>query len=177
MYVLRPASLGDIPVIHRLQNIPYREKVFIEPLPALEEFLRISEEKMHGEQFYYMFEQDSAPLGFIEYRQKHETTSIWGRWLNTLVYGCAVLAFDDLQLSKLNWYTRAINKPMIKTCEKMKFRKTGEKDICNITQGFSFIAIGKLIFYELTAEEFHANRHRMKELALPVEIRFRSSFF
>lgn len=176
MYVLRPASVSELCVIYHLQNIPYREKVFIEPLPSLEAFVRASEVKMNaGEQFFYMFEQDSAPLGFIEYQKSHQTTSIWGRWLNTLAYGCAVLAFEDLKLTRLNWYTRAINKAMIRTCEKMKFRRTGEKDICNITQGFSFIAIGKLFFYELTAEEFNAHCAWMKELALPVDIRFRSS--
>lgn len=173
MVVVRPAVPADLRVIHQLQDIPYREKVFVEPLPPFEDFLRETEERIKaGEQYYFVFEQDSIPMGFIEYRKSAETTSIWGKWLSTLCYACAVVAFDDLKFSKLTWYTRANNKPMLRTCEKMKFRRTGEKGICNITEGFAFIAIGKLIFFELTSQEFSANRHWMKELALDVDIRF-----
>lgn len=173
-YLVRPAALSDLPVIHRLQNIPHREKVFVEPLPPLEIFASESESLIAaGKQHYYVFEQDAVPTGFIKYEIEQESTTIWGKWLSTLVYACGVLAFDDLKFSKLTWYTRSNNKPMIRTCEKMKFRRTGEKDVCNITEGFAFIAIGKLIFFEITAAEFHAQRHWMKDLAHPVDIRFR----
>lgn len=176
MYLVRPASLSDLPVIHRLQNIPHREKVFVEPLAPLEKFVQdtgslMSERKEH----FYVFEQDAVPLGFIKYVSKDESTTIWGKWLSTLVYVCGVLAFDDLKFSKLTWYTRANNKPMIRTCEKMKFRRTGEKNLCNITEGFAFIAVGKLIFFEITSDEFNAQRHWMKELSLPVDILFRGA--
>jgi RimJ/RimL family protein N-acetyltransferase len=173
MYLVRPASLSDLPVIHQLQNIPHRENVFVEALAPLETFLQLSEVGMNtGEEYFYLFEQDSVPLGFIKYQSKDESTTIWGKWLSTLVYVCGVLAFDDLKFSKLIWYTRANNKPMIRTCEKMKFRRTGEKNICNITEGFAFIAVGKLIFFEITSREFNAQRHWMKELSLPVVLRF-----
>jgi RimJ/RimL family protein N-acetyltransferase len=176
MVVVRPATLADLPVIHKLQNTPYREKVFTEPLPPLERFIQESEERMNaGKQYYFVFEQDSAPLGFIEYRHPEETTSIWGKWLSTLCYACAVLAFDDLNFSKLIWYTRATNKPMLRTCDKMKFRRTGETSVCYIADLFAFVAIGKLTLFELTSEEFALNRKWMKSLALPVDIRFRGS--
>lgn len=176
MYRLRPAASNDLPTIYNLQNIPYRERVFVDPLPSQDEFVRNASEKMHlQDQYYYIFEQNGSPLGWIEYQKNPETTSIWGKWFSTLVYGCALLAFDDLKFSRLNWYTRAINKPMLKTCEKMKFRKTGEREVCNITQGFSFIAIGKIFMFELTSAEFQANRNWMQKLALPVEFCFRNA--
>lgn len=173
-YVVRPAVPADLPAIHQLQNIPHREKVFVDPLPPLKNFVEESKARIEtGRLHYYMFEENSVPTGFIKYESEEESTTIWGKWLSTLVYACGVLAFDDLQFSKLTWYTRAANKPMIRTCEKMKFRRTDEKDVLNITEGFAFIAIGKLIYFEITAAEFHAQRHWMKDLALPLEIRFR----
>lgn len=174
MIVVRPATVSELPIIHRLQDIPYREKVFAEPLPPLEAFVEESAARMSEErEFYYLVEQESTPLGFIEYRSPEQTTSIWGKWLSTLCYACAVLAFEDLKFSNLIWYTRAINKPMLRTCDKMKFRKTGEKSVCRISEGFAFIAIGKLVLFELTPAEFYKNCEWMKALSMPVELRFR----
>lgn len=176
MNVLRPATLADLPALYRLQDTPYREKVFTEPLPPLERFIQETEERMHaGREYYFVFEQDSAPVGFIEYRSPEETTSIWGKWLSTLCYACAVIAFEDLKFSKLVWYTRATNKPMLRTCDKMRFRRTGERTVCYIADLFAFIAIGKIILFELTSEEYNINREWMRSLALPLDIRFRRS--
>jgi len=174
MNLVRPATLADLPVIHRLQNVPYRDLVFAHPLPPLQEFLSEGEERIKTmKQVDYIFEQDAVPMGFIEYQTEQESTSIWGKWLSTLVYVCGVLAFDDLKFSKLVWHVRASNKPMLRTCEKMKFRRTGEKNFANITGGLAFVAFGKLTYFEITAAEFNTNRGWMKDLALPVEIRFR----
>ncbi|HET6268390.1 MAG TPA: GNAT family protein [Acidobacteriota bacterium] len=175
MYLLRPALLEELSLIHQMQNIPHREKVFTEPLPPLKEFIESSSERMQkGEEFYYIFEVDGKPVGFIEYLSGIETTSVWGRWLNTLIYGCGVLAFYDLNFSKLSWYTRAINKPMLAACSKFKFRRVGENEVCTITDGFGFIAVGKNVLFEIKSEEFKANQNWMEKLCHPLQFRFRN---
>lgn len=175
MYLLRPALMEELSVIHQMQNIPYRENVFTEPLPPLQEFIDLSRERMQaGEEFYYIFEVDGKTNGFIEYRRSLETTSIWGRWLKTLIYSGGVLAFYDLKFSKLKWYTRAINKPMLAACTQFKFRRVGENEVCTITEGFGFIAVGKTILFELASEEFIANQKWMEKLCHPLEFQFRN---
>jgi RimJ/RimL family protein N-acetyltransferase len=173
MYLLRPALMEELSLIHQMQNVPHREKVFTEPLPPLEEFIDLSRDRMHaGEEFYYVFEENGKATGFIEYRRSLETTSIWGRWLKTLIYAGGVLAFNDLKFPKLKWYTRAINKPMLAACSQFKFRRVGENEVCTITEGFGFIAVGKTILFELDSEEFKANQEWMEKLCHPVQFRF-----
>src|SRR5437016_14634576 len=101
MYRIRPAKNSDLPIIFAMQNIPFREMVFIEPLPPREDFLNETKKNIStGKEFYYIFEENGTPDGFIQY-DACETTTIWGKWLSTLVFCCARLAFDDLGFSKL----------------------------------------------------------------------------
>jgi len=174
MYRIRPATITDLQLVYDMQNVEFREMVFIEPLAPRETFLPQTEKNIgDGKEFYYIFEENGRPDGFIQY-DICQTTSIWGKWLNTLIFCCAKLAFDDLKFNKLTWYSRASNKRMIRACDKFHFRRIGERSVCNITEGFGFVAVGKIYYYELTSQEFHDNESWMSKLGHPVEIEFQN---
>ena len=174
MYTFRAASVSDLPAIYRLQNTPYREKVLTSPLTPYDEFLSVTSKKLERkEQHVFLLEMDGSLEGFVDFEKSNENwhPTFWSRWLNTLVYGCCEGAFRFLGFSKINWYVRKNNQRMHRICERYNFRKTGEGSFCNITEGFDFIALGRLTFFELTAAEYLERADTIRQHSLPVIFR------
>ena len=61
MYLYRPAEKSDFPIIHRLQDVPFRDNVYANYLPRYEQFEKQTLENIAaGTEVYYMFEKDGA---------------------------------------------------------------------------------------------------------------------
>ena len=127
MHVIRVASGKDLPVIHRLQNIPLREQILNTPLPPYEQFFAETMSRLGSSEHYFLHETDGQPAGFVQYTRTPETCepTVWGRWLNTLVFACAKIAFDHLNVPKLNWSVRKANKRAVQCYDRFHFRRTG----------------------------------------------------
>lgn len=171
MYIFRKAFVSDLPHIYRMQDIPHREKVLIRPLPPYEQFVSEAAQRMEsGEGHYFVLETELKPEGFVEFQNTEQgwTPIAWGKWIKTLYYACAVVAFEKLGFSKLCWYVKHSNKRVLRMCECYGYKKMGEKSVCNIAGGMQFIAVGRLSFYELTAEEFQKKSSFMQRQSLPL---------
>src|SRR5512135_2031258 len=126
MRIIRTASVEDLPVIHRMQDIPLWEKIMIRPLPGREEFQAgAAAEMAAGRESFYVMEMDGTPEGFIWIRRPAETCEIWGRHLHTLFHACAWIAFENLGMRRLAWNVRESNRRMIRVCERFRVRRTG----------------------------------------------------
>jgi hypothetical protein len=174
MYTIRAASVSDLPAIYRLQNTPYREKILTSPLNPYNQFFSDTSKKLEEkEKHLFLLEADGAMEGFIDFEKSNESwhPTFWSRWLNTLVYGCCEAAFRFLGFPKINWYVRQNNQRMHRICERYHFRKTGEESFCNITEGFDFVALGRLTFFELTSAEYLEREDSIRQQSLPVTFR------
>ena len=169
MFTLRPAGTSDPGAIYRFLNTPVREKLLAEPLPEEGKFLLQSARNHEsGRERYYILEQDGSMEGIIRIITPEQSCEIWGRALRTLFYHCGRIAFEELGMPRLRWYVRWNNRRMIRTCELFHIRRTGEAPFCNITENFSFVAIGSISYYELTPEEFRERVELMRRCALNV---------
>ncbi len=172
MRIIRTASVEDLPVIHRMQDIPLREKIMIRPLPRQEAFLaETAAEMAAGRESFYLMELDGTPEGFIWIRRPEETCEIWGRHLHTLFYFCAWIAFEQLGLRRLCWNVRESNRRMIRVCERFRVRRTGGENRFVVAPGFSFVAAGPVFDYEFLPGEFRERLQLIRRNILPAEIR------
>jgi len=153
-----------------MQNVPLRERIMNVPLPPLEKFVAETSEQLGSTEFYFVHEDSTQPCGFIHIKKTDQTwePTIWGKWLNTLVYCAAKTAFDRLRVPKLNWSVRKANQRALQCYQRHQFRVTGAGTICNIQPGFEFIAIGPVVLYELTDPEFREREGYMIRNSLPI---------
>lgn len=172
MHAVRPASLGDLPAIHRMQDVPLRERIMIRPLPRREDFLAQSAAEMEaGREYFFLMEQDGAPEGFIWIRRPDETCEIWGRHLHTLFHACAWIAFEHLGMPRLAWNVRESNRRMVRLCERFQVRRTGGENRFVFSRGLSFVAAGPVFNYEFLPGEFRERLPLIRRYVLPVELR------
>jgi hypothetical protein len=172
MHVVRAAFIEDLPVIHRMQDIPLRERIMIHPLPAPGEFLaRAAVELAAGRESYCLMESGGDPAGFIWIRRPAETCEIWGRHLHTLFHACAWIAFEHLGMRRLCWNVRESNRRMIRVCERFRVRRTSGENRFVISRGFSFVAAGPVFDYEFLPDEFRERLPIIRRHSLPVELR------
>jgi hypothetical protein len=172
MYTVRAASVSDLSNIYAFQNTKYRERVLVQPLPPYEEYLaEITKKLEDGQQDFFLLEKNDKLEGFVDFVKSDSSwhPTFWSRWLNTLVYVCCEAAFRIRQWSQINWYVRQNNKRMHQICERCEFRKTGEGEFWNISEGFQFVAIGSVTYFELTAEEYLQRQVWIREQSLPVQ--------
>lgn len=171
MYTVRAASVSDLSNIFTFQNTDYRERVLARPLPPHEEYLVETAKKLEEQsEDIFLLEKNGAIEGIVDFTKSDGSwhPTFWSRWLNTLVYVCCEAAFEIRHWARINWYVRHNNKRMYQICERCGFRKTGEGAFCNITSGFQFVAIGKVTYFELTAEEYRQKVNWIREQSLPV---------
>lgn len=170
MHCLRSALVSDLPVIYDMQNVPLREQILNSPLPPPGKFLAETSTQLGSTEFYYLHEDSDSPIGFIHIKKSEQSwePTIWGKWLNTLVYGTMKTAFDHLKLPRLNWSVRKANHRAVQCYERHQFRITGTGNICNIQPGFEFIAIGPVVMFEITDSEFREREDYMIKSSLPV---------
>ena len=127
--------MADLPIIYALLDHPLRQKLLIEPLPSLDEFLQLASDALKsGHEFYYLLENDGAAQGIIRIMLADESCEIWGRALSTLYYHCGRIAFEELKMSRLHWYVRQNNPRMIRICELFGAQKTGEEPFLYFTK-------------------------------------------
>ena len=171
MHCLRVASVSDLPVIYGMQNVPLRERILNSPLPSMEQFVSDTARNMASSEFYFLHEEENHPIGFVHIRKREQSwePTIWGKWLNTLIYGCAKTAFDCLGVSKLSWSVRKANQRALQCYQRHRFRMTGTGSVCNIQSGFQFVAIGPVIFFELTDPEYREREEYMLRCSFPIQ--------
>jgi hypothetical protein len=172
MYTVRAASVSDLPNVYAFQNTDYRERILVNALPPYEQFISETTKKLEAQQEdIFLLEKEGELEGFVDFVKSAESwhPTFWSRWLNTLVYVCCEAAFKIRRWPRINWYVRQDNKRMYQICERCGFRKTGHGEFCNITAGFQFVAIGKLTYFELTAEEYLQKADWIREQSLPVQ--------
>ena len=169
MYTLRRAGSADFSAIYHLLNTPLREKLLVEPLAQEPEFLQQSQLNLQSDtEFYYLLEQDGVILGSIRIMVPEESCEIWGRSLATLYYHCGRIAFEELQMKRLQWCVRQNNRRMLRICEMFGAQKTGESPFFNFASKLSFIAIGVVNFYEFTPEAYRSHISLMRRFAMPI---------
>src|SRR4026207_72824 len=125
MYRLREATPNDLPLIHKMQAIPIRDKFLMTPLPSLEDYVANAKAEMNaGNEHFYLLEEDSVPIGLVWICIPRETCEIWGKHLHSLFYACARTAFENLGMQRLIWWVRSKNRRMLSVCDRFQIRKT-----------------------------------------------------
>ena len=168
MYRIREAREQDLTLIHQMQNIPVREKLLTSPLPPVETFIAYRAEQLsRGNERYYLLQGDRhSPVGFIWISIVEETCEIWGRYLHSLFYACARMAFEVLGMHRLFWNVRQNNPRMLSVCERFKIRMVGSDNVCVIEEKLEFIAIGKTNYFEFKSEEYPERIPLMLEMCV-----------
>ena len=171
MNTIRKATLSDLPEIYRIQNVPFRDHVFIEPLYSKEEFIQETLARMeHGVESYYVQESEDSIVGFIRFFQKQDWEVLtWGKWLNTLLYATGIVAFEKLNLPKVIFAIRLDNKRVLHLYKKHEFRNVGQDFVCYRPNILASIRTTNVTLYEITAEEFWAKAEDMKKNSLPLK--------
>jgi RimJ/RimL family protein N-acetyltransferase len=159
MNIIRPALASDLPDIHQMQDIEFRDKVFIEPLPSCEEFVMETQDRIDlGRERLYVFEVDGKVSGFVRllFKGREWEALTWGKWINTLAYASCVLAFErpESDIPKLVFAVRLDNKRVIHLYQKFNFRRTGQELVFYRPHLFSALKTTSLNYYELTREEY-----------------------
>jgi hypothetical protein len=151
-----------------MQDIPFRDRVFIEPLLTRQEFVERCEKYfVEGLEHYFVQVAADSVVGFIRLLKKSEWEAlVWGKWLNTLMYACCVVAFDRIRLPALTFAVRDDNKRMIHLCQKFEFRRTGQEFITYRPSLFATIRTTNLTHFGLTAEEFQKRSEQMRKYSL-----------
>lgn len=174
MYVFRPAKLEELPLIHQMQDIPFRNVVYANNLPKLEYFLENETAAINaGRELYYFFEVDGKPDGFVQYvkNEKDWNIIVWGKWLNTLIYLGLKTAYDDLGCPNVTSAIKESNKRVRKAYQKFSIRRTGaEMTFFRPGGGKGYITAANLIYYEMTREEFEERRELLRSQSLEVTI-------
>jgi hypothetical protein len=168
MYRIREAIERDLSLIHQMQNIPLREKLLTSPLPAVETFVAHRAEQLRtGMERYYLLQgEEHMPVGFVWICVAQETCEIWGRYLHSLFYACARIAFEVLGMNRLVWNVRQNNRRMLTVCERFKIRMIGSDNICMIEEKFEFVAIGKINYFEFKSEEYPERIPLMRKMCI-----------
>ena len=171
MNTIRKAELSDLSEIYRIQNVPFRDHVFIEPLYSLEEFIQDTKKRMqvNGE-YYYVQESEGSIEGFIRLLQKgHWEVLTWGKWLNTLLYATGIVSFEKIGLPKVIFAVRFDNKRVVHLYKKHNFRNIGQDFVCYRPSILAPIRTANVTQYEITAEEFWEKAEEMKKNSLPLK--------
>lgn len=170
MYIIRPATEDDLGDIYDMQDVPFRHSVFVKALPPREEFLQSQRALVgSGDLAYFMFQQDGVSTGYILLETASQSPAIWGRWLGTLVYNVAKVAFHHLGFSQLDWHVRGENARMTRVMAQFGFRIVGTRPFMFMTPDTSRIAVGSMVLFQLTAGEFRENDAAWRKWSLPVE--------
>jgi len=170
MNIIRRAEKADLNRIYDLQNVPFRDRVFIEPLWAKEKFIQDTAERMEkGSEYYYLQESDGFVAGFIRLLEKNNWEALtWGKWLNTLLYACGIVSFEKLQLPKVIFAVRDDNKRVLHLYKKHSFRFVGKEFVCFRSGILAPIQATNLTHYEITPEEFWQRAEEMRKNSLPL---------
>lgn len=174
MMIFRPARHSDLSAVYNLQNVPFRQQVFVQPLPAYETFIEgIKERLKNHESYLYILENDSLPIGFTEFLKLQENWDFifWGRWLKTLAYASGKVGFHDLGFAKLTGVVREENVQMIRMYKHLGIRLVRRDHILYYRPGLFSIASTYLNFYEISAEEFRDKSALLKRNSLPLIFR------
>jgi len=164
---LRRASTGDLALIHRMQDRPIRDRIFLDPLPPRVAFCAMASERMvRGEELFYLLEVGGRVDGFISIRPPETTCEIWGRHIHTLYYLCGRLAFEPLGLPRLTWYVRGQNRRMLRLCTRFQVRRIAAENRFVTSRGLAFLAIGPVHYFELSPAEFTAHDALMRRYIL-----------
>jgi hypothetical protein len=173
MNIIRRADRADLNEIHKMQDLPFRDRVFIEPLPSRPEFVAQAERNMiEGLEHYYVQESEGSVVGFIRLLKKNKWEALtWGKWLNTLLYACGIVSFRQLQLPCVIFAVRDDNKRVHHMYKKYDFRNVGQEFLCYRSSILSPIKTTNLTHYEITAEEFELKEEQMRKHSLPLSFR------
>jgi hypothetical protein len=164
---LRRASPDDLALIHRLQDQPIRDRIFLHPLPPRDAFCAEAAERMAREtEHFYLLDVNDRTDGFISIWPSETTCEIWGRHLHTLYYLCGRLAFGPLGLPRLTWYVRGQNRRMLRLCDRFQVRRTAAENRFVATRGLAFLAVGPVHYFELTPAEFFGHEELMLRYVL-----------
>ena len=171
MNVIRRATEADLPAIHKIQDIEFRNQVFIEPLPKVEEFVKQTTASIEaGVEQYFVLEIDGVMSGFVRLLKKQEWEGLsWGKWLNTLLYACYVVTFDFLKLEKLVFAIREDNARVLHLYKKFQFRRVGSELIVYRRSILDAVRTVSVYHYEITKEEFDKRREAIRKTSLPLE--------
>ena len=170
MNVIRRADRADLNEIHRMQDLPFRDRVFLEWLPPRQEFVERTERNiLDGFEHYYVQESEGSIVGFIRLLKKNEWEALtWGKWLNTLLYACGIVSFRKLQVPKVIFAVRDDNKRVMHMYKKYEFRNVGQEFLCYRTSLLAPLKTTNLTHYEITAEEFDLKEEQMRKHSLPL---------
>lgn len=171
MHIIRKAAEEDLPRIHELQDVEFRDTVFVETLSPVDEFVAETKARLEaGLEHLYVQESDGSVTGFVRFLQKANgwEALTWGKWINTLAYASVILAFEKLGFSKLLFSVRLENKRVMHLYEKFDFRRTGVELYFYRTQRLGFIKTTNLQHFELTADEFREKAESMRKNSLNV---------
>jgi hypothetical protein len=173
MNIIRRADRADLNEIHRMQDLPFRDRVFIEPLLSRQEFVQQTENNiLEGLEHYYVQESEGSVVGFIRLLKRGEWEALtWGKWLNTLLYACGIVSFRQLHLPRVIFAVREDNRRVHHMYKKYDFRNVGQEFLCYRTSILSPIKTTNLTHYEITAEEFELKEEQMRKHSLPLSFR------
>ena len=168
MNTIRKAEAADLPQIHKLQDVPFRDQVFLEPLWPLEKFTKDTMERIeNGEEHYFIHESDGSMSGFIRLLLRADWEALtWGKWLNTLLYACGIVSFDQLDLPKVKFAVRDDNRRVLHLYKKHDFRRVGREFLPYRKHILAPVQTVNLTHYEITAEEFKQKSEAMRENSL-----------
>lgn len=154
---LRRGTADDLQLIYRMQDVPYRWKVFAGPLPEYREFRAAAEELLEsGDAHLFIFEKSGESAGFTQLVRSEESWDIivWGRWLNTLIYAGLAAAFDGVHLPAVVSEVRRDNARIIRAYQLFSIRKIGQATVpCRLGK-FDDFRITDFFYYEMTDEEY-----------------------
>jgi hypothetical protein len=172
MWIVRSASMDDLSTIYSLQNSSHREEALDSELPSFDQFFEERrQEMMSGQEKYFLLENAGVPAGFVALSLASDfwNARIWGRWLRTLVYAGSSIAFDHLQLPRLVFGVRETNRRMNKVCKDYDFRTVGENSVIVTFQDPPYVGVARILYYDLTAEEFHARSQLIRQHSFPLQ--------
>jgi RimJ/RimL family protein N-acetyltransferase len=171
MNIIRKAELKDLQEIYRIQDVSFRDHVFIEPLESMDEFIRDTKRRMEADgEFYYVQEFEGSIVGFIRLLKKNDWEVLtWGKWLNTLLYATGIVAFEKMGLPKVIFAVRFDNKRVVHLYKKHNFRNVGQDFVCYRPNILAPIRTTNVTLYEITAEEFWEKAEDMKKNSLPLK--------
>lgn len=170
MNIIRKAEHSDLAEIYRIQDISFRDQVYIQPLLPLNEFIETTEQRIRDDlEHYYIQESEGSIVGFIHLFKKSDWEVLtWGKWLNTLLYATGIVSFEKLNLPKVIFGVRDDNKRVVHLYKKHQFRNVGKEFICYRPNILAPLKTTNLTHYEITAEEFWQKAEDMLKNSLPL---------
>ena len=171
MHIVRRAMEADFRRIYDIQNVPFRDKVFLEPLLSFDRFVNETRERMDaGVEQFFVLESEGTVSGFIRFLKKGNgwEALTWGRWINTLAYAASVLAFEKLGFDKLIFSVRLENERVLRLYSKFNGRRTNMELLTYRQYEFGPIKTANLQHFELTPEEFLERAESMRKDALKI---------